>query len=431
MPTSVLLLALTFLIAALAVVLFAALVRLGAATRWSQRPLSGESRDELTLHTAALGNAAERLREQERVTHARARTSERLSEQIIASLASGLLVVDVSGHVRILNPAGQRLLGIVESNPTGPFKHVIGSAAPPLCDLLDECLSTRQPIARRTVALTRSPGDGTAATHLGVSISPTFDELGHLQFAICLFADLSAVMDLEERLRLQDSLARVGELTAGMAHEFRNGLATIHGYSRLLDPARLPSEYRPYIAGLREETVALRQVVDNFLNFARPAELSLGRVSLAKVVERAADDVRADVQQSGGSVRVSGDFPDVEGDEVLLRQAFSNLCRNALDACVENAIVPSIVIEGTVDLDQDQTRLTVSDNGPGIPPEQRHRIFRPFFTTKAAGTGLGLSLTQKIIVTHNGRVTAGEAEGGGARIEVTLPLSATSHRSAG
>ncbi len=431
MPTSVLLLALTFLIAALAVVLFAALVRLGAATRRSQRPLSGESRDELTLHTAALGNAAERLREQERVTHARARTSERLSEQIIASLASGLLVVDVSGHVRILNPAGQRLLGIVESNPTGPFKHVIGSAAPPLCDLLDECLSTRQPIARRTVALTCSPGDGTAATHLGVSISPTFDELGHLQFAICLFADLSAVMDLEERLRLQDSLARVGELTAGMAHEFRNGLATIHGYSRLLDPARLPSEYRPYIAGLREETVALRQVVDNFLNFARPAELSLGRVSLAKVVERAADDVRADVQQSGGSVRVSGDFPDVEGDEVLLRQAFSNLCRNALDACVENAIVPSIVIEGTVDLDQDQTRLTVSDNGPGIPPEQRHRIFRPFFTTKAAGTGLGLSLTQKIIVTHNGRVTAGEAEGGGARIEVTLPLSATSHRSAG
>lgn len=430
MPTNVLLVVLTFLIAALAAVLLVALVRLGVATRRGHRPLGGE-RDESMLLTAALGSAVERLREQERLTDARVRASERLSEQIIASLASGLLVVDVKEQVRILNPSGQRLLGIEASNITGSYKRLIGPAAAPLADLIDECLDSRAPISRRTVKLLRSPGDETTVTHLGVSISPTFDDLGALQFAICLFADLSAVVDLEDRLRLQDSLARVGELTAGMAHEFRNGLATIHGYSRLLDPDQLPAEYRPYIAGLREETVALRQVVDNFLSFARPAELSLGRVSLEKLVDRAADDVRIDVAQGGGSVRVRGDFPDVEGDEVLLRQALSNLCRNALDACVDSETVPRIVIEGAVDRDVGQVRLTVSDNGPGIPPEQRHRIFRPFFTTKASGTGLGLSLTQKIIVTHNGRVTAGEVEGGGARIEVTLPLSVTSHRSVG
>jgi PAS domain S-box-containing protein len=419
-----LLIVLTFLIAALAAVLLVALVRLGVATRRANRPLGNEG-DESTLLTAALGSAVERLREQERVTHERVRASERLSEQIIANLASGLLVVDREGKVRILNPAGQRLLGVETSDATGSFRSVIGTVATPLSDLIDECLSTRQSIARRTVTLPRSPGEETAVTHFGVSISPTFDDLGTLQFAICLFADLSAVVDLEERLRLQDSLAQVGELTAGMAHEFRNGLATIHGYSRLLDPDQLPAEYKPYIAGLREETVALRQVVDNFLNFARPATLSLSRVSLSGLVERAADDVRSDVEGRGGTVRVRGEFPDVEGDEVLLRQALSNLCRNAFDACVDDETVPEIVIEGTVDQDLAQVRLTVSDNGPGIPPEQRDLVFRPFFTTKASGTGLGLSLTQKIIVTHNGRVTAGGAEAGGARIEVVLPLSAS------
>lgn len=429
MPPNVLLVVLTFVIAALTTVLFVAVFRLVVATR-RVRPRKAD-RDESTLLTAALGSAVERLREQERVTDARVRASERLSEQIIASLASGLLVVDADGQIRILNPVGQRVLGVTEPNPVGSYKEIIGPAARPLSDLIEECLSTLRPIARRTVALTRRPGDDARVTHLGVSISPHLDELGSLQFAICLFTDLTAVVDLEERLRLQDSLAQVGELTAGMAHEFRNGLATIHGYGRLLDPDHLPEEYRPYIVGLREETVALRQVVDNFLSFARPEPLSLGRVGLAKLVERLADDVRSDVDERGGSVDVRGDFPEVEGDEVLLRQALSNLCRNAVDACGESDVVPHIDIEGAVDQELEQVRITVCDNGPGIPPDQRDRIFRPFFTTKADGTGLGLSLTQKIVVTHNGRITAGEGENGGARIEVTLPFSAVAHRSVG
>ena len=109
---------------------------------------------------------------------------------------------------------------------------------------------------------------------------------------------------------------------------------------------------------------------------------------------------------------------------MLLRQALSNLCRNAVDACLGSDEVPEIVVEEAIDHDHGEARVVVTDNGPGIDPEQRQRIFRPFFTTKAGGTGLGLALTQKIIVTHNGRVTAGAAEGGGARMEVALPIEA-------
>ena len=104
-----------------------------------------------------------------------------------------------------------------------------------------------------------------------MTVSPLFDERGELHGAICLFSDLTAVKDLEQQLRLKDSLATVGELTAGIAHEFRNGLATIHGYSKLFDLNALPPPYRPYVEGIRAEAESLGQVVTNFLNFARPA----------------------------------------------------------------------------------------------------------------------------------------------------------------
>ena len=274
---------------------------------------------------------------------------------------------------------------------------------------------------RRAIQMGRPAGN---TVHLGVTVSPIHDGAGRASGAICLFTDLSAVVELEEQLRLKDSLARLGELTAGIAHEFRNGLATIHGYGRLLDLDRLPDDFRPYVQGIREETEALGQVVVNFLNFARPAELTLGPVKLQGIAERAADEIRSDASARGGRVTVSGEFSIVQGDEVLLRQAFSNLCRNALEACIDANVAPHVTIHGATDASQRTQVMTITDNGPGVNANVTARMFRPFFTTKKAGTGLGLALVQKIIVTHNGRVSAANADHGGARITVTLPLSA-------
>jgi signal transduction histidine kinase len=141
------------------------------------------------------------------------------------------------------------------------------------------------------------------------------------------------------------------------------------------------------------------------------------------LAERVADDIRADVERLGGRVDVGGAWAIVDGDEVLLRQAISNLARNAIEACEEAGIVPAIQIYGEVDREARLLRLHVTDNGPGIDPAHRERIFRPFFTTKQKGTGLGLALVQKIVVTHNGRVHALPGPGGrGASMSVTLPL---------
>src|SRR5207253_4335551 len=135
----------------------------------------------------------------------------------------------------------------------------------------------RSPIVRRTVELA---APNRATTHLGVTVSPLVGDSGELNGAICLFTDLTVIKQLEEQLRLKESLAAVGELTAGIAHEFRNGLATIHGYSKLLDLHAVPESYRPHVEGIRAEAESLGQVVTNFLNFARPAELVLSRVNL-------------------------------------------------------------------------------------------------------------------------------------------------------
>jgi len=272
---------------------------------------------------------------------------------------------------------------------------------------------------RRSVTL---PDPRHGVSHIGVTVSPLFDDRASLHGAICLFTDLTAVKDLEEQLRLKDSLAAVGELTAGIAHEFRNGLATIHGYSKLFDLQSLPDAYRQYVTGIRAEAESLGQVVTNFLHFARPAQLTLARVDLRGICERAADEVRADARALGGDVELRGEFGDLDGDDVLLRQAFSNLLRNAVEACADASVAPVIVITSEIDAAQRVSRIAVNDSGPGIPVASRERVFRPFFTSKRNGTGLGLALVQKIIVFHNGRVVATTSPQGGASLQITLPL---------
>jgi len=293
-------LGLTAIVAGLAAVLTFAMLKLAAAARDTRVSARGAGAETAFL-SAALQEAVTKLKAQERATAARAEASERLSGEIISSLTAGLLVVGLNGEIRILNPAGRRMLDAPDAESTDPYQR--SSREQPLFDVIDECINTQSAIVRRAVMLA---DDGGGATHLGVTVSPLSDEDGTVHGAICLFTDLTAVKDLEEQLRLKDSLATVGELTAGIAHEFRNGLATIHGYSKLLDLNALPDAYRAYVQGIRAETESLSQVVTNFLNFARPAQLALSRVDLQAICERAADEVRPDARGLGGDVEVSG-----------------------------------------------------------------------------------------------------------------------------
>ena len=255
-----------------------------------------------------------------------------------------------------------------------------------------------------------------------MTVSPLFDDRGELHGAICLFSDLTAVKDLEEQLRLKESLAAVGELTAGIAHEFRNGLATIHGYSKLIDLEALPAAFRPYVEGIRAETESLTQVVTNFLNFARPAQLTLSRVDLRAVCERAADEIRADARALGGDVEVRGQFGALEGDEVLLRQAFLEPAaqrrrgvRRRVDGAGHRGRVGGLPA-------QKISRISVNDSGPGVAPAARAHLPAVLHVQADRHRPRVWRWCRRSSSFTTGASSSGPSPQGGASFQVTLPL---------
>jgi PAS domain S-box-containing protein len=409
-PTGLALLGLTAIVGMLVAVVTFAVLRFAAAARDAGRH-SSEGRADSVLLASALEDAIGKLKAQERATAARAEASERLASQIVASLTSGLIVTDGDAKVQIVNPAARRILGLPDADADGAPDAILREV-PALRDVILESLGSREPILRRTVTVGRSGEQ----RHLGVTVSL----LGaSASGAICLFTDLTSVVALEEQLRLKEALARLGELTAGLAHEFRNGLSTIHGYGRLLDPETLPAPQRTYVEGIREETQALGEIVTNFLRFARPEPLTLAPHDLRELVESAAEDAPS------ARITIAGELGQVDADEVLLRQALSNLFRNSVEAATSVGRSPEIRVDGRVDPAERQVLLTISDNGPGFVPEALPRLFQPFFTTRPGGTGLGLAIAQKVVVSHNGRVAAANSPTGGAVMTIALPLAAS------
>jgi PAS domain S-box-containing protein len=409
-----LLLGLTAVVAVVAATAAFAVLRFAAAARDTRRHLR-ESGAHAAVLSQALQDAVSKLKAQAQATSARAAAFEQLSGRIIESLTAGLLVVDAAGTIQIVNPAARRMLGL-EGDPLGTHYRELLAGASALTRVIEECLAAARPVVRRSVELTVSG----RSSHFGVTVSP----IGGIENplgAICLFSDLTAVVELEEQLRLKETLARLGELTAGIAHEFRNGLATIQGYSRLIDPQQLPEAYRPYVAAIREETESLGRIVTNFLNFARPDQVSFRPVAMPELVAECIEEARADFRQADITAR--GEFATIEGDEVLLRRMLSNLLRNGVDACEGAGKPPVLVVEGRLDLKAGACRIDVHDGGPGVDPSIRERIFLPFFTTRKQGTGLGLAIVQKVVVTHNGRVAVGASPLGGASFELTFPLA--------
>lgn len=394
-------------IAILFVVVMVRAIRVASGRGAAKRESGGEA----AMLSMALQDALVKLKQQERATAARAEASERLADQIVEGLTSGLVVVDRTGTVQAVNPAAERILAIDGLRSGKPFREAL-SPATPLSDLIAEALQVGSPIVRRTIKL-----GGARTRHLGVTVSPIAATDGGLQAAVCLFTDLTAVVELEEQLRLKEALARLGELTAGLAHEFRNGLATIHGYGRLLDPATLPEQARTCVEGIRAETTSLGEVVTNFLRFARPEQMTMAPVDVRAVIIRAIEDVPG----ATGVVELEGDFAVINGDDVLLRRAFSNLVRNSLEACADAGMPPRVYVRS--DIIADEIHVVFEDNGPGFAPEYLSKVFQPFATTKANGTGLGLAIAQKVIVSHNGHISAGNRPEGGAQFRVRLPVA--------
>jgi two-component system, NtrC family, sensor histidine kinase HydH len=375
--------------------------------------------------TASMQGVIQKLREQEkelerlhRIEKERAEQTERLSEEVTRNMPAGLLVVNSTGIISSANPAAEQVLGI-RGLSFRRYSEALDEGSE-LTALVAECLQNGK-IFRREEVKHSSPGG--EARRLGVTISPIRRGEGKINGAICLLTDLTELNALQQQVQLKENLAALGELSAGIAHEFKNALATISGYAQLIRAEAPEGEAHDYAQNILDQTRNITHVITEFLKYARPLDISTDTVPLQPIVDR----VVSEVSEAMPNIRIrsEGPFGSVAGDEGLLRQAFLNLARNAAEACIGAANGGRVLLRGEAVRQNENgfQRITVFDNGAGIPADVRDKLFRPFFTTKANGTGLGLAVVQKIIVQHGGQVRARNRTEGGAAFIVTLPMS--------
>lgn len=354
---------------------------------------------------------------------------------MVGNMRNGVLAISRDGAVVLVNDEARRLfrLPAMDTLVGRPYSDVLRDH-PDMVRVLAGAFGMAALPNRAELRLKSTD------TVIGYTLSLVRQEDGEPVGAAIFFKDLTDVEQIEERERLRDRLAAVGEMAAVMAHEIKNPLAGIEVMAALLRrKTRDNADAQALVTEIINEAKLANAIVQEVLAFVRPVRLQLFPTSVADALSSAL--TLADGEAARGAtavtVNVPSDLPPVGGDYHQLTQVFANLLINAYQALegrgrvqvmarlatTEKAgalvpdghtAVPTVVVE-------------VTDNGPGVPADLVDKVFNPFFTTKPKGSGLGLAIVRKIVDAHNGRIDMVMVEGGGTRFRVTLPVDPGPH----
>ncbi len=382
-------------------------------------PASG---DEIELLLKVFDQALAGLAKEDAAAEKRVDELEAVEATLARSLQSGVLLCDADGLVLALNDLGAALLG-VEPPPAGATLAAALTPHPQLARLLERAVKSRREVRRQECTITSEDGE----RDLGLTVHPLRREDGEVRGFLVLFADITdARRELAER-RLAESLSQLGELTAGVAHELRNGLATLRGYLTLVERAPEGESIADDLAEMRRESDHLQRVLEDFLAFARPGSIRPCEVDLLELVRRTASDPALD----GAAVEVDAPpaeeaLPPVEGDPQLLERALRNLVDNAVKAqrgsygAAADAGEP---VRVRLRCRDSGVEVRVDDRGPGLSATAADKLFDPFFTQRPGGVGMGLALTRRIVLLHQGRIDVENRPEGGARAMLWIPAA--------
>ncbi len=346
---------------------------------------------------------------------------------LVWNLRNGIVAVTKDGCVAVMNDAAYSILGL-KPQPADigrPFAEVL-KEVPDVCRIIAGAFDLSHLPNRAELRLKRT------AKVIGYTLSHVCDARGRLAGATLFFKDLTRVEQIEERERLRDRLAALGEMAAAIAHEVKNPLAGIEVMAGILKRQLPDSEDAQTILGdIIKEAKMANAIVIEVLDFVRPIRLQVEQIALSEVVDDAISTAESHASRGGVTVTLTmpQDLPRLQGDTHQLRQLFTNLLVNAFEAlggAGEVHIAANAVAEEEsgpgVETAGPMIQVSVTDNGPGIPAEVVDRIFSPFFTTKPQGSGLGLAIVRKIVDAHDGRIDVGSRPGGGTVFSVTLPV---------
>lgn len=338
---------------------------------------------------------------------------------IIDSAVDAIVVIDVRGRIEAFNRSAERMFGYAEAEMVGRTVNTLMPA--PYREEHDgyirRYLTTGEQriigIGREVTGL-RKDGS-TFPVHLSVGEW----QVGGERHFTGILHDLTPRMQLEERLREQTALARLGEMAAVIAHEIKNPLAAVRGAIQVIG-GRLPagSKDGPVVKEIVARLDALNDLIKDLLLFARTPQPRIGSVSILALMRMTLELLSKDPAFAGVAIDVSGDAPAIKGDAELLKIVFQNLLINAAQAMHGQGQIKVEIRAGETTHD-----VVVVDNGPGIPHEVRDKLFRPFFTTKARGTGLGLSIARRLLEAHGGTIAVACPDTGGTAVTITLPAA--------
>jgi two-component system nitrogen regulation sensor histidine kinase GlnL len=383
--------------------------------------------DAKSTSTVAPRRATVRPRRTQAARQEKAGATEGFFRDLVWGLRNGLLAILRDGTVTVMNDAAYQILGL-ERRPSDigkPFKEVLQNQQE-VCRIVASAFELSHLPNRAEMRLKNT------GKVIGYTLSQVRNSRGEITGAALFFKDLTRVEQLEERERLRDRLAALGEMAAAIAHEVKNPLAGIEVMAGILKRQLADSPDAQSILGdiIKEANMA-NAIVLEVLDFVRPIRLQVENISIADAIRDAVSLAEGHVPP--GDVRVTVEcqenLPAIQGDPHQLRQIFTNLLMNAFEALNGDGVVKiaatALNEDGPAGSDAQgpMVQVEVTDNGPGMPAEVLEKIFSPFFTTKPQGSGLGLAIVRKIVDAHDGRIDVGVLDTGGTRFRVTLPVT--------
>jgi two-component system sensor histidine kinase PilS (NtrC family) len=354
-------------------------------------------------------------------------------ENVVNSMNSGLLITDMNGRVISSNHAAERILLFSPGTPPGWFAQEVFSFLN-ITEIVHKAQALDQELNRAEGFFERRDGQKII---LGISYSPLCDAKGTVHGLIFNFQDITAIRAMEVEIKRGEQLAAVGRLSAAIAHEIRNPLASISGSIQLLRSAlALDGSNQRLMDIVAREIERLNAIITDFLAYARPRPLQYAEVDIHKLISGTLD-LLCNGLPEGGAVAIRTEFapsvPAVMIDPQGLRQVIWNLCLNAVEAMHHQGTltIRTVVQPLSKQLYRSHHELLpatqelvieVVDTGPGVLPEVKEKIFEPFYSTKNGGTGLGLATVDRIIYNHKGRVAIESQLGHGTTMRIHLPL---------
>jgi len=362
----------------------------------------------------ALRNRTVELEELRRSEQLRADALAVTAETLVRSHPGGLLVVDAAGRLAEANGPARAVLGLGDADLGRP-------AAEALLDVpVLASAAERARAGAPTLSTEFALGDDTGGRFLEVIAVPILDAGQAVLGALLFVEDRTETRRLEREVSSRRELAALGEMSAGIAHEFRNATGTILGWARLAARTDDAAARARHLEAIQAEAEHVARVTGDFLFFAKPERLETAPCDLGALAREIAAEQK--VITPAVDVSVAGTFAPAEADAALVRRALVNLVKNACEAALDRPGGGRVVLSG--DSGAGTVRVAVEDDGPGVPDASAAKLFVPFYSTKEAGTGLGLALVAKIAALHRGGVSVERSAAlGGARFVLSLPAA--------